>query len=283
MITQQVEPLPMLSSLFQALTSDEKPLATYQTEFGPLHISQNQHYRWMRFNDGPLQSMMSRENPALPVLPHCKALFANLLFQMPQRVLCLGLGGGDVCRVLSQACQPHIDALDLSPQVIKAFRHYFSTAATKQCVHLFQQDAYQCQPHCAEMAPYDAIYIDLFADALQSDQLISPHFLAYYSNQLAPGGIAIFNLSVADEQAAVSAITQIHPYLPHILLLPIEGHNNLIVLAMRHARHHDSNQQLSDRAADRQQQWGIPLTALADVLITSNRRDSKGELMIFSQ
>lgn len=89
-------------------------------------ISENTHYRWLAFDD-VIQSVMHLRCPSKLTLPHHYAVLMPLLFFKPNKVIELGLGGGNLSRFLS-ALHPSIDvvSVELSQTVIDCFQHYFN-------------------------------------------------------------------------------------------------------------------------------------------------------------
>jgi len=89
-------------------------------------ISENKHYRWLAFDD-VIQSVMHLRCPSKLTLPHQYAALMPLLFFRPNKVIELGLGGGNLSRFLS-ALQPNMTILsiELSQTVITCFKRYFN-------------------------------------------------------------------------------------------------------------------------------------------------------------
>lgn len=89
-------------------------------------VSENTHYRWMAFND-VVQSVMLIRKPSQLTLPHHVAVLLPLLFFKPQKIIELGLGGGNLTRFL-QHLSPHISltTLEHSQVVIDSFNQYFN-------------------------------------------------------------------------------------------------------------------------------------------------------------
>ena len=64
-----------------------------------ISVSENQHYRWLAF-DNVVQSMMLKRQPWQLTFPHQISLLSPLLFFQPQKVVEFGLGGGNLARFL---------------------------------------------------------------------------------------------------------------------------------------------------------------------------------------
>ncbi|TMM45022.1 hypothetical protein [Colwellia ponticola] len=101
-------------------------------------VSENDHYRWMAFND-VVQSIMRKRKPWQLTLPHHIALLLPLLFCKPKRIIELGLGGGNLTRFLRHL-SPDImlTTVDHSQEVINYFEQYFNP--DKVCFDLICAD-----------------------------------------------------------------------------------------------------------------------------------------------
>ena len=91
-----------------------------------LAISENNHFRWLAF-DNVIQSIMHRRLPANLTLPHHTALMLPLLFFKPQNMLEFGLGGGNIARFIKQL-NPTVKftSIERSASVINAFKQFFN-------------------------------------------------------------------------------------------------------------------------------------------------------------
>ena len=89
-------------------------------------ISENEHYRWLAFDD-VIQSVMHLRCPEKLTLPHHYATLMPLLFFQPNHIIELGLGGGNLSRFL-KALQPNVQviSIELSQTVINCFQRYFN-------------------------------------------------------------------------------------------------------------------------------------------------------------
>jgi len=91
-----------------------------------LSVTENEHYRWLLFDD-VIQSIMLKRMPNRLTLPHQHFLALPLLFISPTNIIELGLGGGNLIRFLQeklpQAC---IESVEYNQQVIECFEEYFN-------------------------------------------------------------------------------------------------------------------------------------------------------------
>jgi len=85
-------------------------------------ISENEHYRWLAFDD-VIQSVMHLRCPEKLTLPHHYAALLPLLFFKPKKIIELGLGGGNLSRFLSTLHPDiHVLSIELSQTVIACFQ-----------------------------------------------------------------------------------------------------------------------------------------------------------------
>ena len=105
---------------------DQGHLVYLSNDADQISISENLHYRWLMFDD-VIQSVMHLRQPEKLTLPHQYALLMPLLFFKAEKVVELGLGGGNISRFLS-ALDADIDVLsvELSSQVIHSFTRFFN-------------------------------------------------------------------------------------------------------------------------------------------------------------
>jgi len=91
-----------------------------------LTIEENQHFRWMSFNGVP-QSVMHLRQPHWLTLPHHFFLILPLAFITPNRIVEVGLGGGNLSRYLCTTLPEVIlTSFESAPSVIDCFTRFFS-------------------------------------------------------------------------------------------------------------------------------------------------------------
>ena len=76
-----------------------------------ISVSENEHFRWMAFND-VVQSIMHKRKSYLLTLPHQIALMLPLLLFRPKNIIELGLGGGNLTRYLTHL-SPEIKVISI--------------------------------------------------------------------------------------------------------------------------------------------------------------------------
>jgi spermidine synthase len=91
-----------------------------------ISISENDHFRWMAFND-VVQSIMHKRKPYSLTLPHQIALLLPLLLFRPKNIIELGLGGGNLTRFLTHlSAEIKLTSLEYNQQVISCFAEHFN-------------------------------------------------------------------------------------------------------------------------------------------------------------
>lgn len=91
-----------------------------------ISVNENEHFRWMAFND-IVQSIMHKRRPSKLTLPHQIAMLLPLLIFRPINIVELGLGGGNLSRFLANLSPDiHISSIEYSQQVIDCFNRYFN-------------------------------------------------------------------------------------------------------------------------------------------------------------
>ncbi|MBA6263866.1 spermidine synthase [Colwellia sp. Bg11-12] len=100
-----------------------------------ISVSENQHYRWLAF-DNVVQSMMLKRKPSQLTFPHQISLLSPLLFFRPKRVVEFGLGGGNLARfLLHHLPDLTLDTIEYSQEVIECFERFFNPQTANVHLH----------------------------------------------------------------------------------------------------------------------------------------------------
>jgi spermidine synthase len=145
-------------------------------------VSENNHFRWMAFDD-VVQSVMNKRKPWLLTLPHQNVMLFPLLFFKPNNIVELGLGGGNIRRFIEHlSSNIQIDSVEHSAEVIDCFNQYFSPDSTthskqpanlinanqaKRNTQLFYQDS-NIWLFSKESKQYDWYICDIYQQNLAS-------------------------------------------------------------------------------------------------------------------
>ena len=108
-----------------------------------------------------------------------------------QNALVLGLGGGDVIRLVHKL-NPRlvITAVDIDPVMIKIARDYFDLTDSFY-LKIYQRDAYYFL--LLNRKKYDFIVVDLFVGFKNPQKARSTKFLKLLRGSLAGGGLIVYN------------------------------------------------------------------------------------------
>jgi len=100
-----------------------------------ISVSENQHYRWLAF-DNVVQSMMLKRQPWQITFPHQISLLSPLLFFQPKNVVEFGLGGGNLARfLLHYLPNLTLHTIEYSQEVIECFEKYFNPQSAPVNLH----------------------------------------------------------------------------------------------------------------------------------------------------
>jgi len=117
---------------------------------GNISVSENDHYRWLAFDD-VIQSVMLKRKPAKLTLPHQNFIMLPLLFFRPNNVCELGLGGGNLGRFMTQLSHDiSFVSIEYNQQVIHCFKEFFNPDEANftiyhQDAELWLQQELDCQ------------------------------------------------------------------------------------------------------------------------------------------
>lgn len=100
-----------------------------------ISVSENDHYRWLAFDD-VVQSMMLKRQPWRLTFPHQISLLSPLLFFRPKQVVEFGLGGGNLARFLLHYLPDlTLHTVEYSQEVIDCFERFFNPQMTNVNLH----------------------------------------------------------------------------------------------------------------------------------------------------
>jgi hypothetical protein len=117
---------------------------------GNISVSENDHYRWLAFDD-VIQSVMLKRKPAKLTLPHQIFIMLPLLFFRPHNIYELGLGGGNIGRFMTTLNNElSFVSIEYNKHVIDCFKQFFNPEEVNvdichQDAHLWLQQASNCQ------------------------------------------------------------------------------------------------------------------------------------------
>lgn len=185
-----------------------------------------------------LQSSIDLDHPGELQVAYTRALFASLLFRLPQeRVLIIGLGGGGMVRFMAeQLPETEVEAVEIDPAVVRIAAEFFETKAGPR-VTIHTEDAFVFLE--GERPSYDAIYLDAFLrPSVDRDsdgktaRLKTVEFLRTMRDRLGADGLLACNL-IAHRASTEGDLAALREVFASVREFPVAGTGNLVVIASR--------------------------------------------------
>ncbi|MET0052391.1 MAG: hypothetical protein ABW095_15125 [Candidatus Thiodiazotropha sp.] len=189
-------------------------------------VHEYQGLRWLRHEDGSIQSIIWLERPDYPVFEYVRGMLCGLLFHpAPQRLLNLGLGAGTLERfLLRNLTDITLTSVEPDRDIQRMARDCFDLPGGHSVVTQSAQDYLNgCQ------ATYDTIFCDIHPGPGENNPLDEDRFMANLARVLAPDGVVAINLLPEDEREIVRLLMQIRRHLPHIALFDVPQQQNLVL------------------------------------------------------
>ncbi|MBP4042436.1 methyltransferase domain-containing protein [Aeromonas sp. SrichE-2G] len=190
-----------------------------------LSILENTCHRWLEM-DGVVQSAMSLSHPASLCLPHQRCI-ADRLPEQANRILELGLGGGDLTRHLAARWpDAHHDCVDLDGEILTLFQQFFLPRAGgaprlhhADALHFLQQSQEQ----------YDLVLLDLFSQ--DGNPLLLFQAPLYQALALRLSGTLIINLLPRTHLEQAQALRLAEEWIGPTQTHQVPGYRNVILHA----------------------------------------------------
>ncbi len=204
----------------------------YQTQSDGqlLSVFENETYRWFTLDGDAVQSIMCKVDPASLLLPVPQAMLLSLLWQSPNSVLNLGLGGAAFERFLSQRQIKQLVAVECFSAIIDNATRYFNLPSHINVCH---QDAECYLNTCTET--FDLILCDLFYKELNPRFFRSEHFFKSLSTCSSSRSVIAINLYVTDEISLLSYLQDAANYFSHQAMINFTDYKNIVLLLSHHA------------------------------------------------
>ena len=255
-------------------------LHEYRDEHGAISVYENDRYRWIQTASGNIQSAMNKSDISIPVLPYFPAMLTTLLFAPePQRILVVGLGGGELIRFFNhQDSDIEMFSIEKSRAMIHAYQCYFQQEMAP--IPIIADDICQYLPS-EDNANYEIIFLDVFSENGLPDCLSSPVVYERLARQMPDDGVLAINLAVKNEQQAMSLLKVVRQaFHSNTLCLAVGKHLNLVILAFKQAPEINSLNQLQANAKTLQNNVEIDFMELIDNLFMTN--PNNGERLVFN-
>jgi len=127
-----------------------------------LRVEQDDLYRYLILN-GQQQSRMHRQQPAVPVYPHLQILLEWLTTKPWNRLLQLGLGGGDLSRaVAARWPERQVVTVEQESLVIDTFLQYFQPEPHPNQTIICAEAMAYTNIAIAQQQQFDLIVVDIY-------------------------------------------------------------------------------------------------------------------------
>lgn len=146
-------------------------LFSEQDDYGPVEVIELQNkMRSLHFGNPTQQATMFLHDRHLLVHKYTQAMLTSLAWQIPQKVLILGLGGGSLAKfLLHHFIAVEIDAVELRPLVADVAQQFFGLPGDDErlTLHLCAAEAFLEREDLNSR--YDLILVDLFLTRGEQD------------------------------------------------------------------------------------------------------------------
>lgn len=213
--------------------ADEAVLYEKASAYNAIVVTEEQGLRVLRFErGGARQSVVKLGKPEYLALPYTQVALVGLaLSEESRRFLVVGLGGGSLPMFLRKFYpDATIDAVDIDPEVVNVAKKFFG----------FREDLLM-NAHVADgrqfieevQQPYDLIFLDAFGSDSIPEHLTTKEFLNAVRRAVKPGGVVVSNLwDLGINPLYDSMLGTYREVFDELLLLPVRGRANVIVLAL---------------------------------------------------
>lgn len=242
---------------------------------GDIEVVEDSLYRSLHFGSDAKQSSMLRDNPFQLTLSYTRALCSALLFTpTPQRTLLLGLGGGSLAKFfLHYLPQCHIDVVECREAVVDIAHDYFALPKDERLhIHLGDAGRFIREADLEHFSQYDLIVTDAFLDTGIAYAVCGLAFLDACRARLSPRGCMAINLWTEDHHYTDDYLNDLKTSFDNqILRLPVQGKENLIVLATQQTAPRKQLRRLKERARQLEQHYSLEFTVLLRHMRKANR------------
>jgi len=105
--------------------TQQRQLLYFSRDADAMAIYENQHYRWLAFNQ-VIQTLMLKRDAWRLTLPHQRYMMLPLLYFKPQTLLEFGLGGGSFQRFIHHLTPAiNLCSVEYNDSVIQCFERFF--------------------------------------------------------------------------------------------------------------------------------------------------------------
>ena len=266
-------------------------LTKVMTEFGTLSVLRNRRYQFLCMGDRIIHSILDLENPQNLISPVTQGMLLPLLLQenLPQHILNLGLGGGDICRFMTHYIKPLTQiAVEINPMVIDIARQYFQLPAQVEIINQDYQAYLGAKLRASTSRLMDYIAWDVFINdemSLFDEQRNQQLFTACF-NRLSPQGVLVINGVFADSQQCLHYLKSLrHCFAKRVICVELPQRKNIILFAFRQAPDFLSQAELTKRINLFEKRYELSFSPFLDNLFEINPTQTIGGepvLMLYS-
>lgn len=248
--------------------SDETLIYETLSTTQQIRVFETAELRLLRSDDEHLQSALSRTHPHRLVLPYMKAMCAALLFAPPpQRILLLGLGGGDLMRYLHHYLpSAQLLAVEQDPHMVTVARDYFALPS-EIAVEINDAGRYMDQPG----ATVDWLMIDLFCHQRMPALLLESGFYQHCRERLSSTGVLVMNFVSPDANLFRTTLRILRQQFDHATLcLTVPNYLNIVIFAFKQRPGSLQRQALATGAKPLAKQFELDFEGYIENLFTTN-------------
>jgi len=260
-------------------------LYSKMTKSGHLEVREDAGLRWMHYNNGSVETVMSLSEPSNPVLAYAQAMMSFLLFQQqPEHILNLGLGGGSIIRFCDKFLPTSaITTVEINPDVVDVCQLYFHTETNGSNIIIDDGEHYVSTFASANSTRskksilhrnqgYDTVLIDLFHEQGMASCVNNQSFYDDCFGCLNPSGVLALNLIVDDTDKMTELLGRVwKSFSGKVICFSLDNCSNIIVLAFREQFQLSPQHKLKSRAVDLQNNTQLSFTNYAESILKNNR------------
>jgi spermidine synthase len=232
---------------------------------GRVYVLEADGLRILRFDDpaGDDQSMVRIGEPRAVPLDYLRLALAGLAWaDRQQRLAMIGLGGGGLTTAAFHALDGlEIDAVEISPVVVRLARRYFGLPRhPRYRIHVEPGRRFLERTE----RRFDAVILDAYTEELEAPAVMRDgDVFALIKHRLLPGGVLIVNLAV-DPGPEMRVRLRLAREFGRLACIDTADELNRVVIARRDGRWLDDASLAARLAAlARRGRWGFDLAAAA--------------------
>lgn len=233
-------------------------------------IGESAEGRTLYFSLDNIQSRMRLEDPWALDLLYTRKLMSFLLFRAdPRRILMVGLGGGSLAKYCHRYLPlARVDAVERDADVV-ALREYFFIPPPSRRFAVIVADAAQYVAGSGQR--YDVVICDAFERDAIAASFGQDTFYEDVCAALNAGGVMVANLAgpTGDRHRHLAMMSR--AFSDNVLLVPVEGEGNEIVLAFKQGAPEPNWKSIHERAGTLQRTLGLDFPRFASRLERSRK------------